>query len=234
MNGVDRELLGVYRYDEANRIWVYVGGELDTIAQTAVFHPDRLGIFAVLEYNKSYEDVPESHWALRALQVMTAKHIIDGVTATSFQPDGKTTRAQFTAMLVRSLQLQHQEISVTRFEDVPAEAWYAKEIAAAYHAGLISGVTERSFDPNAEITREQMAVLLVRAHEYRNGEYSSGTNVLATYADQESVSAWAQEEVGKAIELGMLTGREDGQFDPASEALRSETAQALYRFLQKK
>ncbi|MBP1963411.1 polysaccharide lyase family 8 super-sandwich domain-containing protein [Paenibacillus aceris] len=232
--GKDPALLGVYSYHIANGKWEYIGGTIDLSSKQAKFTPDQPGIFAVLEYHKKFKDVPETHWALRAVQVLFAMHIIDGVTSEEFSPNGKTTRAQFTTLLVRLLNLKKLEMQTSEFEDVQQDAWYAQYVAAASQAGLVSGVTEQRFDPNSEITREQMAILLVRAYEYLNGSYTSIESKLETYTDQSDISTWAKDGVNKAIELGILSGRSNERFFPSSTALRIETAEALYNFLKKK
>lgn len=233
--GKDSALLGVYSYNKTSGQWEYVGGSIDLSSRQATFTPDQPGIYGVMEYDKKFDDIPENHWALRAVQVLSAKHIIEGVTLGEFNPEGKTNRAQFTAMLVRALRLkQPTASSVSQFNDVQKDAWYAQDIAAASQAGLISGVTEQTFDPNAEMTREQMAILLVRAYEYVNGTYASNKHKLDDYTDQSEISAWAFDGVKKAIELGILSGRSNESFSPSSTVLRMETAQALYNFLIKK
>ncbi|CAH1192129.1 hypothetical protein PAECIP111891_00211 [Paenibacillus allorhizoplanae] len=232
--GKDPALLGVYRYEKTSGKWEYVGGTIDLSSKSATFMPDQPGIYTILAYDKKFDDMPESHWASRAVQVLSAKHIIEGITLGEFNPNGKTTRAQFTALLVRSLHLKKQATWTSEFEDVQSDDWYAQDVAAARRAGLISGVTEQTFDPNAEMTREQMAILLVRAYEYLNGSYTSIKSKLDDYADQSEISTWALEDVNKAIELGILSGISNERFSPSSIALRKETAEALYNFLRKK
>lgn len=232
--GTDPELLGVYKFNKADGKWEYVGGTLEITANKATFTPDQPGIYAVMAYNKKFGDMPDTHWASRAVQVLSAKHIIEGMSLGEFNPNGITTRAQFTALLVRSLQLKKQAAWTPKFEDVQENAWYAQDVAAANRAGLISGVTEQTFDPNGEMTREQMAILLVRAYEYINGSYKAIDRKLDDYTDHSDISTWAVEDVNKAIELGILSGVSNERFSPSSTALRMETAEALYKFLIKK
>ncbi|MDR6550764.1 polysaccharide lyase family 8 super-sandwich domain-containing protein [Paenibacillus qinlingensis] len=231
--GKDPELLGVYSYNKASGKWKYVGGTIDLTSNEATFTPDQPGIYAVFEYDKKFEDMPDMDWALRAVQVLSAKHIIEGVTSSEFNPNGKTTRAQFTALLVRALNLQQQDEVTSVFDDVKPDAWYAQDVAAASQAGLVSGVTDQTFDPNAELTREQMAILFVRAYEYLHGTYASVQRKLDNYTDQSEISTWAVSDVNKAIDLGILSGTSNEIFSPTSAALRKETAKALYNFLMK-
>lgn len=230
--GADADLLGVYYYNEASKAWEYVGGHVDAAKRTVTVTLEHLSKYAVLEYAKIFTDVPSSHWAARTLQVLAAKRIINGISDTHFTPNGQTTRAEFTALLVRALGLTDAASSVP-FDDVAAGEWYAKEVAIAYKAGLVSGVSETGFDPNAKITREQMALLLVRAYEYKNGVIAATGQEQAGLADGSSLSSWAVEGVGEAIAAGLLQGKGNGIFDPASDASRAETARAILNLIDK-
>jgi len=231
-NGADAELLGIYYYNEESKQWEYVGGRVDATDHTVTVTLQHLSTYAVLEYSKSFTDVPANHWAHRTLEVLAAKHIVNGTSETHFTPNGTTTRAEFTSLLVRALGLTNTASAVP-FTDVQAGQWYAKEVAAAYEAGLVSGVTADKFEPNAKITREQMAALLVRAMEYKNRKISYTGQETSSLKDQASISSWAQESVNKALAAGLLQGKGNGIFDPTAEANRAETAQAILNLLNK-
>ncbi|HIW31157.1 MAG TPA: InlB B-repeat-containing protein [Candidatus Paenibacillus intestinavium] len=222
----DVDLLGIYYYNQVSKEWEYVGGSVDANKNTVTVTLEHLGKYAVLEYTKSFADVPSNHWVARTLEVLAAKHIINGTSDTHFTPNGQTTRAEFTALLVRVLGLTNAASTVP-FDDVQSSQWYAQEVAIAYEAGLVSGVSEHTFDPNAKITREQMAVLLVRAYEYKNSVIAATGQETAGLKDGSTISSWAVEEVNKAIAAGLLQGKGNGIFDSASDANRAETAQAI-------
>ncbi|WP_169088024.1 S-layer homology domain-containing protein [Paenibacillus sp. PL91] len=227
----DKQLLGVYYYNEALSEWEYVGGtEFDDHVSVGLSHFSR---YALMTYDKTYTDVPSTHWAYSALKILAAKHIVKGVSEDRFAPNGTTSRAEFTALLVRALGLKTANASAVPFDDVSGSAWYAEEIAVAYEADLVHGVSERSYAPDALITREQMAILIIRAYELAQGQTYSGNGSLKHYEDAESVSGWARDGVGKAIGLGLMQGKSSDRFEPGSNAIRSETAQVIYNLLQK-
>ncbi|RJX38984.1 hypothetical protein D3P09_15880 [Paenibacillus pinisoli] len=231
-NEADEDLLGIYYYNEGSKEWEYVGGSVDSAKYLVTAALEHLGQYAVLEYSKSFTDVPSIHWAARTLEVLAAKHIINGTSDTHFTPNGLTTRAEFTSLLVRALGLT-KAASTVPFDDVQAGQWYAKEVAIAYEAGLLSGVSETKFDPNARITREQMAVLLVRAYEYKNSAIAATGQETAGLEDGSGISSWAVDGVNKAIAAGLLQGKGNGIFDPASDASRAQTAQAILNMFNK-
>ncbi|MFB9330040.1 InlB B-repeat-containing protein [Paenibacillus aurantiacus] len=228
----DQELLGIYYYNEAAKQWEYVGGRVDASKNTVTVALEHLSTYAVLAYTKSFTDVPSNHWAARTVQVLAAKHIINGTTDTLFTPNGPTTRAEFTSLLVRALGLT-KAASTVPFDDVQAGQWYANEVALAYEAGIVTGVSEHKFDPNAIITREQMAVLLVRAYAYKNSAITAMGQETTDLKDGSSISSWAVDGVNKAIAAGLLQGKGNGNFDPASEASRAETAQAILNLIKR-
>lgn len=231
-DNADQDLLGVYYLNESTKQWEYVGGTFDQDASAMTVDLPHLSTYAVMEYNKTYQDVPAHHWAYHTIEVLSAKHIVSGVTDSEFRPDAKTTRAEFTALLVRALGLKVNGTSAP-FADIHAGDWYADDVAAASAAGLIQGVSDEEFSPNAQITREQMAVLLVRAFEYKQGKAIHANDALQGYKDEAAVSEWAKAEVNKAITAGLMSGKEDGLFDPSSDAVRVETAQAIMNLLNK-
>ncbi|HIW34063.1 MAG TPA: family 43 glycosylhydrolase [Candidatus Paenibacillus intestinavium] len=230
-SGFDRELLGIYRYNEATNVWQYVGGVMNQTALQITTTVDQFGTYAVFEFKKAFDDVAANHWAARALQVLAAKHVVNGTSETNFTPNGKTTRAEFTAMLVRILGLS-KATATAPFSDVASGKWYADDIAAAYEAGLIQGVSAQQFAPDANITREQMAALLVRAYEKLHGGINVNGTEYTAFADSTKVSGWAQVEISKAIATGLMQGKDKDMFDPGNNALRAETAQAMYNLLQ--
>ncbi|CAK4870515.1 unnamed protein product [Aphanomyces euteiches] len=232
-SGSDADLLGIYYLNENTREWEYIGGNTDKDQQTITVALQHLSTYAVLSYEKSFTDVPDAHWASRAIRVLAAKHMVKGMTDSQFDLAGKTTRAQFTALLVRLLDLKAAD-GLTPFADVDRDAWYAKEIAAAYAAGLVNGKTARSFAPNETISREQMAVMLVRAYASKYGNPDHLVGNALTFADGEQIADWAKADVSQAAVLGLLSGKSNHQFDPKSGATRAESAQAIFNWLIKR
>ncbi|MCQ6559863.1 glycoside hydrolase domain-containing protein [Paenibacillus mendelii] len=204
----------------------YVGGHYEDDELAAEIR--HFSKYAILEYKKSFVDVPKTHWAADVIEQLTAKHIIKGVSATAFVPAREVTRAEFTVLLAGALKLTATGDS--GFTDVAKEAWYAQGIAAAAKAGIVNGKDERAFDPNGIITREQMAVMMMKAYEVWSGK-KLGTYDTARFSDSSEVSSWAAKYVGAAGELGVMKGRAADKFAPKGTATRAEAAQAIYNLL---
>lgn len=226
---VDVRLIGVYR-QEPNGQWEYVGGRYDSALQEISVGIAVPGRYAVLEYNESYSDVPSAHWAYDSLKILTSRHIISGTGSGEFHPEASVTRAEFTAMLVRLLDLPAAG-KEAGFRDVSPDDWHYGLVQAAKAAGLIQGDETGSFRPGQALTREEMAALLVRAYEYAAGGKPSGGGALADYRDGPDVSPWARPFVEGAIASGIMQGRDDGVFHPQGAASRAESAQAILNLL---
>ncbi|MDQ0890220.1 hypothetical protein QFZ81_005308 [Paenibacillus sp. V4I9] len=227
----DERLLGIYYRNDDTKQWEYIGGTVDKNSERIQVKLKHLSSYAAIAYKKSFDDVPSSHWANRTLELLAARHIVSGKTENLFQPDDHTTRAEFTAMLVRVLELPTGKGS-TPFSDVSADAWYADPIQRAYAAGLISGLTDAEFRPDAAITREQMALLLVKAYEAKRGSIHAGQSSLPVFKDQDQISGWAREAVNQAWTAKLMQGIGEGTFDAQSAATRSQNAQAIYNLMQ--
>ncbi|AIQ43223.1 MULTISPECIES: S-layer homology domain-containing protein [unclassified Paenibacillus] len=225
----DPELLGVYSALAGGKP-VYAGGQWSNGSITAEVLLE--GQYAALAYTRSFEDVGGSHWARTVIARMAAKHVIEGVDDAKFEPQKALTRAEFAAMLVRSLGITRASGSsaAVRFADVPQESWYAEAVETAAQAGLISGRSDSRYEPEGTVTRQEMAVMLVRAYEYKAGYQLSG-QAGSGFADADQISAWAKDSVAAAGAAGLLQGRGDGQFSPQEQLTRAESVQVLYNLL---
>ncbi|MFC4777087.1 carbohydrate-binding protein [Paenibacillus sp. GCM10023252] len=254
---VDEELLGVYRIRGGQggsgtaqpRQPSYQGGELDSAASTIAIGLTELGTFRLLAYEVNYSDVPSKHYAHRAIQVLSARHIVKGVTVAaesktvesgtaeskkSFFPGRKTSRAEFAAMISRMLKLKPSGDALP-FTDIPVDSWYRDAVQAAYEAGIVQGKDTARYDPNAEVSRQEMAVMLHRAYSFLSGESEDGNTIAEEgwlpYKDDTELAEWAKEAVAVLQQLGIMRGVGGGKFAPAASATRAQTAQALYLLL---
>ena len=116
-------------------------------------------------------------------------------------------------------------------QDVDGTMWYAEAVAAAHEAGIVMGRATNEFAPNAVITREEMAAMVVRAYELKTGE-KANESANTVFADQQDISVWAQQSVNAAVELGLFQGRGENRFAPKGIASRAESAQVIFNFLK--
>ncbi|MDQ0115274.1 glycosyl hydrolase 53 family protein [Paenibacillus harenae] len=192
---------------------------------------EHFSTYALLEVVRRFTDVPAKHWAYDSITELASKDIVQGVTPTTFEPGRAITRAEFTSMLVGALKPSGSGAAHS-FGDVPASAWYAPSVNAAFEAGIVAGRSVATFDPSAIISREEMAVMLMKAYELQEGKSATSDTVLP-FADLEQISGWALNAVWSAYGLELLKGRSDTRFDAQASLTRAESAAAVSRVLGK-
>ncbi len=203
--------------------------------EAAFFRPGN-SIYTVIEYGKIFADL-EGHWARADIQALAGKLIISGSTASSFAPNRSITRAEFAALLVRSLGLTVGRENITGFSDVSAYHWYAAPVAAAANAGIVHGYEDGTFRPDAFITREELAAMIIRVMHFAGSpaeELSPDeqSEALSRYMDADHI-LWARQELAQAVRSGILNGKGGALLAPRSQATRAEAAVMLGRFLKK-
>lgn len=221
----NRHLVGIYYI--ANNEIKFVGGQLN--GDTITANLDHFSQYGVLEYDKSYSDVPASHWAHQTIKELSAKHIVKGISEDLFAPTKDVTRAEFAVLLANALQLKAS--GATPFADIPAQSWYADGIAAVYESGIAKGRTATSFAPNQKISRQELAVMAVKAVEFKT-KSSEGKNA-ADFTDKSLISDWAKESVDAAVQHGLMKGRDKGRFAPLLNTNRAEATQVIYNIFNK-
>ncbi|MDR2089538.1 MAG: S-layer homology domain-containing protein [Clostridiales Family XIII bacterium] len=170
-----------------------------------------------------------SHWAADAIRAVVTAGLFNGVSETNFAPDGTMTRAMFVTVLAR-----HAGGAATggaSFGDVPANLWYTNGVLWAAENGIVSGVGDGLFDPNGQITREQLAVMLYNYAKFA-GIDTGGAADLSGFSDGASVSSWAREALAWLVSEDLVGGKPGGVLDPAGTATRAEVATILQRFLE--
>ncbi|KAB2336140.1 hypothetical protein F7731_11600 [Cytobacillus depressus] len=179
---------------------------------------------------KLFADVPPTHWAYHVIGELASKQIINGTSETTFDPKRPVTRAEFTSMLVRLLKIS--EKSTITFSDITVDKWYADSISSAAQAGIVNGKSKSHFDPDGQITRQEMVTMLIRAYEFKTGKQLDYSHSNATFNDFNFIASWARNNVTAAAELGLIQGP-TGLFVPQGITLREEAAQAIYNLLMK-
>ncbi|WP_028553105.1 S-layer homology domain-containing protein [Paenibacillus sp. UNC451MF] len=197
---------------------------------TATLKRNGSSIYTVVESNKSFADVA-SHWSKADVELLANKLVVDGATDTAFQPDRNITRAEFAALVVRSLGLS-SATATSNFTDVKSDAWYASTVATAAKAGIIDGYEDKTFRPDAQITREELAAMVIRAMNYADiaTNVTDPQSVLSKFKDSNKI-VWAQKEIAAAINAGLINGMTDDTIGSASQATRAQSATMLKRFL---
>lgn len=222
--GLDKELLSVAKivYGDLQ----FQGGKVD--GDFIVEPRDTFSSYVVVENKVTFNDIAGVQaWAGRQIEVVAAKGAIEGVGEGKFAPKSNVTRAEFAKMLIRALNLENNSATQS-FTDVSSSAWYAPYVAVAAEKGIITGRSASKFDPNATITRAEMATMIARALKSINPSVTSDATAISKFSDAAKISASLKDGVAFAASNNLVIGN-GGKFEPNKTATRAEAAVIIYR-----
>ena len=180
--------------------------------------------FAAVE-DTGFSDVDADDWFAASAVYARDNGIMNGTSATTFNPNGTTSRGQIAAILYRAAGSPAAS-GGTDFSDVAETAYYASAVRWAAANGVVTGYADGTFRPNDPITRQQLAAILWRYAGSPAAE--SGTD----YADEDAIAAYAVTAVDWARDAGVISGRDGNRFDPSGRATRAQAAVILHRYLE--
>jgi len=170
----------------------------------------------------NFSDI-DGHWAESAIQKMADQGIVKGFPDGSFKPENSITRAEFATLIVQAFKLESKNGKV--FSDT-SQHWAKEFIATANAHGIVNGYNDSIFKPDNKISREEMAVMIVKAAKPQiNSEFLECT-------DGDQVSSWAKNAVATAYVNNIITGMPDGSFLPLNNASRAEAVIVLNKGMQ--
>lgn len=190
----------------------------------------------------AFRDMPvPADWSHEGLDYCIYRGYVAGTSASTVSPTGVCTRAQLVSILYRMqgepTTVKGYELSKLRapFDDVPRGQWYTDAIWWAKLTGVVAGTSATTFDPEGEITREQLAVILYNyTQQFAPGSIPAAGS-LAGFPDAGSVSSWARTEMAWAVGNGLISGTGSGgvaYLSPQGSATRAQVAAILMRFEQ--
>ncbi|WP_138755500.1 InlB B-repeat-containing protein [Paenibacillus sinopodophylli] len=226
----DGERASIFYFDEEKKEWVEVGGVVSGGFITAeVNHFTKFAVLAVGDKAKpviEFIDIT-GHWAEEAIRQGASQGITTGYPDGTFKPNFTVTRAQFAVMLMNAFKLAGamEELAFKDASQIPA--WAKNAVAKAKQAGIINGYDDGTFRPNAEITRVEMAAMIVKALDL-----TVEANAVTSFADNSEIPAWAKGAVAALKETGLMQGKGDNRFDSEAKASRAEAVTVLLRMLE--
>lgn len=176
--------------------------------------------------NGHFSDIPAKAWYAGAVNYAVEKKWMNGVGDGKFDPEGTMTRAMLVTVLWRDA--SSPAAGVNRFTDVPNGSWYTPAVTWAADAKVVTGTSDSTFDPNGNITREQMATILYR-YAQKSGFDTSARGDLSGFPDAATVSNYAREAVAWAVGAGLINGS-DGKLLPKGNATRAQVSAILMRY----
>lgn len=185
--------------------------------------------FKSKSYSSNFIDVARGSWYYDAVSYVASEGLMTGTGTNTFSPDGMTSRAQIVTILWR---LSGEPSALTgAFTDVPAGQYYSTAVAWASREGIVTGVGNNRFEPNTNITREQLAVMLYRYAQDCGYSTTSRANITGYY-DYARVGSYARDALSWAVGAGLITGTTTTTLSPQNTANRAQVATILMRFCE--
>ncbi|GEM_PF-3249929 len=188
--------------------------------------------YVLLAHSVSFADV-DVRWAQDAINNLASRMIVSGVDETQFKPQASISRAEFAAIVVRSLGLANGS-SATVFSDVLPTAWYAEAVTQAEAYGIIQGYNDGTFRPNQTVTREEAMIMIAQAMKLAGiqlqDDDSMQSETWMAFTDQQDISPWAKPAVSAVVQTELVRGNQ-GMLLPKNNITRAETAVIIERLL---
>ena len=178
------------------------------------------------EQTKNFADVPSSHWAFDAIASLASKGYVSGRDGVNFDPESTITRAEFAKIIASVFSAKPSGGTIT-FSDVSQNSWYYNEVISLSELGIILGDTNGNFNPNHNITRQDMAVIIERACTAFG--ITTNTNAQSvSFTDSTLISGYARDAVESLSASGVINGMPDGSFNPMGTLTRAQACKVIY------
>lgn len=181
-----------------------------------------------------YDDVRTDAWYYNAVTFVTDRGYFNGVSEMLFAPYIDMNRAMFVTVLGRMANVDTSKYMGLAFSDLEAGMYYVPYVKWANENGIVLGRSDTIFDPEASITREEMAAIMYRYCEYIGMDMTpKNTMFMERYTDRNEISDWAVTYVEWAVGCGLMRGMTDHTIDPLEHASRAQVAQVIMNFCDK-
>lgn len=184
------------------------------------------GVYVVKSLSYPFADA--NGWGKSFIAALYNRGIINGKSETAFEPDASITREEFVKLVVELFDLNDTALKVD-FKDVAEGAWYYSYVASAYENNIVSGIGENMFGTGQKIKRQDMAKIIntvLEANGIRADKASS-----SVFKDYGTISDYAKDHVLAIYGLGIISGDDNGNFNPNQFATRQEAAKMVYGML---
>ena len=172
-----------------------------------------------------FTDVPADRWSYPYIKQLYDAGVVSGTSATTFEPTANVTRAQFVTMIAGLAGADVSGYASGPFDDVQTGSWYAPYVNWAAASGSVSGTSATTFEPAAEISRQDMAVMLYNYAQQAGVQLEQTT--VTPFTDEGSIAAYALPAVQALHSAGVISGMPDGSFQPQATTTREQACVVL-------
>lgn len=178
--------------------------------------------------SQRFDDVVAGSWYENAVNYVAERGYFSGTSASTFSPSVKMNRAMFATVLSKVSGDDLSGYEHSSFDDVADGEWYTKAVSWASDHGIVSGVGNNRFAPDASITRQTACLMLLRFIEYKQLNCRRSAPA-GKFSDDASIAPWASEAVYAIRDCGIISGKPNNSADPDGTATRAEVAQMIMK-----
>ncbi|WP_235441537.1 choice-of-anchor I family protein [Paenibacillus sp. IHB B 3415] len=233
-SGEDANAVAAYHVAAGGERVALPGSSYDPGNGLLSFRTKHFSVYAV-GYNKLAFADTASSYAKDSITFLAARGIVTGVSAENFGLKSKLSRGDAALLLARLAGAELEPSAAGSFTDVKPGDYYAAAVDWANAGGIVQGTGEGRFEPKAAVTREQLAVMMIRLSDSLKWSLPANGSS-AAFADQQLISSYAVQAAATAVQAGILSGQAsaDGSvsFAPKAAATREETAHMLAKLLK--
>ena len=176
-----------------------------------------------------FTDVPSNHWANAPVEYLAKAGVVSGKGDGKFDPESTVTREEFVKMIVGAFGIEANG-GVIDFADVPASHWAYEYIKTAYANDIVKGISWDKFGVGSPITRQDMAVILMRIVNAKGIELTGNAS---SFKDDNLIADYAKESVMELVAGGVINGYNDYTFRPEGPLTRAEAAKVIYALINR-
>ena len=181
------------------------------------------------EIDVKFTDIEGVTWASEAIIALADKGIINGKETGLFKPDDNVTREEFVKILIGAMNMADTQYSENVFTDVRDSDWFCRYVNIANENHIVNGIGDGKFGVGANITRQDMAVMLYNALVYKQAQI---TTKQLEFDDVSDISDYAKQAVSALYGMNAINGVSETLFDPLGVATRAQAAKVVYAVLQ--
>ncbi len=180
-----------------------------------------VGSVSAADDSLPFKDVGKKKWFYSAVKYVYDEKIMDGTSKTLFEPETGLTRAMFITILGRMAGAEQKETD--KFTDIKKNSWYSGYVGWALETGVVTGYPDGTFQPDKNLSREEMAVAVDRYIDYL-GVRMTSEGGMWSFTDQKKVGKWAVDSLAVLRNSGVVEGDQYGNFNPKASITRAEAA----------
>lgn len=187
-----------------------------------------LPVIRTMNTSTFFDMTDPSQWYYEPVKFVYERGLMTGTSTNKFSPETTTSRGMIVQVLYNIA--GSPSVSGRNYADISTSDWYSDAVSWASSVGVATGVSPNYFNPEGDMTREELCVMLYAYEKLLNGSYYGDQTL--RFNDTDSINSWATEAVTWCFALGIVIGEPNGTFYPQGSAKRCEVAQILKNFVE--